>query len=148
MLTVGTGSLPRLCDTAHLATVTNSRAPSLPTTTEKRRAPGIFPTARILTPCTGRRSGLSQTAPKPRVSPTRDATSAENSFNGATAAPGSLASSNTPHRAARAPGLEPPRHIDPSRERRPRPHSYIPRPPGPDLTTTVGLRCGRPAPKP
>ena len=143
---MGTGNLPRLCDTAHLATATSSRAPSLPTAVEKRPASGILPTAPTLQPCTGRRPELNPAAPKPRVSPTRVATPADIFFNGTTAAPGAIALSNTPHGATRALGLDTPRHIDSSRERRerrPSPHSYIPRPPGPDHTATVGLRCGK-----
>ena len=62
---------------------------------------------------------------------------------GTTAAPGALVSSNTPHRATHAPGLDPPRHIDSSRGRRPPPRSYTPRPPGSVRTGTVGLRCGK-----
>ena len=140
---MGTGDFPRLCDTAHLATVTSSRAPSLPNATEKRRASGILPTAPTSNQCTGLRSGLTPAAPKPRVYPTRAATSADNSFNGTTAAPGAFASSNTLHRATRAPGLDPPRHNNSSRERRHPPHSYTPRPPNPDRTATVALRCGK-----
>ena len=140
---MGTGTLPRPCDIAHLATATSSRAPSLPTAAENHRASGILPTAPTLQPCTGRRPGLNPAAPRPRVPPTRVATPADNYFNGTTAAPGALALSNTPHRATRALGLDPPRHIDSSRERRPLPRSYTPRPSGPDHTTTVGLRCGK-----
>ena len=140
---MGTGNHPRLCDTAHVATATSSRAPSLPTAAESHRASGIFSTAPTLQPCTGRRPGLNPAAPKPRVLPTRVATPADNYFNGTTAAPGALALSTTPHRATRAMGLDPPHHIDSSRERRPPPHSYTPRPPGPDHTATVGLRCGK-----
>ena len=138
---MGTGKLPRPCDTAHLATATSSRASSLPTAAEKRRASGILPTAPALQPCTGHRSGLSPAAPKPRVPPTRVATSADNSFIGITAGPGALASNNTPHRATRALGLDPPRHIDSSRGRCPPPRAYTPRHPGPVHTATVGLRC-------
>ena len=61
---------------------------------------------------------------------------------GATAAPGALASSNTHHHATRAPGLDPPRHIESSRGRHPPPRS-TPRPPGSVCTSTVGLRCGK-----
>ena len=142
-LIIGTGNLPRHCDTARPATATSSRAPSLPTATEKSRASGILPTAQTLQPCPGRRSGLNPAAPKPRVSPTRVATPADNYVNGTTAAPGTLATSNTPHRATRTLGLDPPRHTGPLRECRPPPHSYTPRPPGPDHTATIGLRCGK-----
>ena len=142
-LIMGIGNLPRLCDTARLVTTTSSLAPSLPTAAEKPRASGIFPTAPTLKPCTGRRSGLNPAAPKPRVSPTRVATPADNYFNGTTTAPGALALSNNPHRATHASGLDPPCHIGSSRERRPPPHSCTPRPPAPDHRATVGLRCGK-----
>ena len=135
---MGTGNLPRLCGTAHLAKVTSSRALSLSTSAKKRRASGIFPTAPTLQPCTSRRPGLNPAAPKPRVLPT--CVAADNYFSGTTAAPGRLALRNTPHRPKRAPGLDPPRHIDYSRERRPPPLSYTPRPPALDHTATVGLR--------
>ena len=49
-LTMGTGNLPRRSDTAHLATATSSRALSLPTATEKRRASGSLPVAPTLEP--------------------------------------------------------------------------------------------------
>ena len=140
-LIMGTGNLPRLCDTAHLATATSSRVPSLPTAAENRRASGTLPIVPTLQPCTGRRPGLKPAAPKPRVPPTRVATPAETSCNGPTAAPGALALSNTPHHATRALGLDPTRHINSLQGRRPPPHSYTPRPPGPDHTATVDLRC-------
>ena len=140
---MGTDNLPRLCDAAHLTTATSSRASSLPTAAEKRCASRILPTAPTLQPCTGRRSGLNPAAPKPRVSPTRVATPADNYLSGTTAAPVTLALSNTPHRATHAPGSDPPRHIDCSQERRPPLHLYTPRPPGPDHMATIGLRCGK-----
>ena len=140
---MGTGNLPRICDTVHSATATSSRAPSLLTAAEKRRASGILPLSPNLQPCTGLRPGLNPAAPKPRVSPTRVSTPAGNYFNGTTAAPGALALISTSHRITCAPGLDRPRHIDSSRERRPPHHSYTPRSPGPDHTAPFGLRCGK-----
>ena len=148
---MSTVNLSRLCDTAHLATATSFRAPSLPTADKNSRASGIFPTAPTLHPCTGRPPGIKPAAPKPRIPSTRVVTPAENYFNGTTAAPGALALSNTPHRATRALGLDTPRHINSSRGSRPPPHPYTPRPPGPDHSAMVGLRrkkagAGTPSP--
>ena len=128
-LTVGTGNLSRLSNTARLATPTNSHIFSLPTAAKKRRASGILPAAPTLEPLTGRHSVVSPSAPKPRVSPTRIPKPTDNYFNGTTATPGALASRDTPLRATRPPGFDPPRHMDFSRARCPSPLSYTPRPP-------------------
>ena len=68
-LLMGTGNLPRLCDTAHFSTATISRAPLLPTAAENRRASGILPTAPTLQPCTGHRPGLKVAASNPASRP-------------------------------------------------------------------------------
>ena len=83
---MGTGNLPRLCDTALFNRDELSRSFAA-IRRRNRLASGSFPTAPYLQPFTGRRPGLKPAAPKPRVPPTRVATPADNLSFGSTTAP-------------------------------------------------------------